>query len=128
MKIKIKFQDKEIEAELNETGTAKKIYENLPIKSKINLWGEEIYFEIPVSMDLEEPAKQDMDIGDLAYWPEGQAFCIFFGKTPVSINGKPKAISFVTLIGKAEKIGIFKKVKDREKIIVDKLEEKQENE
>jgi len=72
-------------------------------------------------MQLEENAKQEMEIGDLAYWPLGNAFCIFFGKTPASINSEPRAISKVTFLGKVDNIKIFKSARDGEDIVIEKI-------
>ena len=68
-------------AELNDTRTATLIGEKLPIEAKANLWGDEIYFSIPVEDKLDN-GKEVVNLGDLGYWPEGNAFCIFFGPTP----------------------------------------------
>jgi hypothetical protein len=73
----------ETEAELNDTRTAQAIWKALPIKDRANLWGDEIYFWIPVKLKL-EAGQELVSIGDLGYWPKGNAFCIFFGRTPVS--------------------------------------------
>jgi len=97
-KINIFINNQKFEAGLNETETAKKIYEALPIEAEGNFWGNEIYFEIPVKMENEKPT-EDLKIGDLGYWPNGNSFCIFYGKTPASINDKPKPASPVTIIG-----------------------------
>jgi len=120
MKIKIKSGDVEVEAELNETETAKKIFEALPIEGSIQTWGEEIYFSIPVKVE-EEKGQEEVEVGELGYWPPGSAFCIFFGKTPVSTSDKPRAASNVNVFGKI--LGdstVFKSVKDGEKISVEK--------
>jgi hypothetical protein len=69
---------------LNETEAAAKIAEALPIESSANTWGEEIYFEIPVSAKLAPDATAEVSVGDIGYWPPGRALCIFFGKTPAS--------------------------------------------
>ena len=122
MRIKIKTSSEEVIADLNNTKTSKEIFRLLPIEGEANLWGDEIYFEIPVEMNLEEPAKQEMEVGDLAYWPSGNAFCIFFGKTPASISGKPRAVSKVTFLGRVEDVEFFRNVVDGEKIILDKFE------
>lgn len=98
-KIKIIFEKFQIEAELNSTKTAEAIHEALPIEAIVNTWGEEIYFEIPVG-PIEEPDVEEVEVGDLGYWPPGNAFCIFFGKTPVSTSDKPRAASKVTVVGK----------------------------
>ncbi len=98
-KIRISIGGISFEAGLNDTQTSKKILEVLPIRSKASLWGDEIYFSIPVKHDLEGP-KEELEIGDIAFWPQGSAFCIFFGRTPASLNERPRPISPVTPIGK----------------------------
>lgn len=124
MKIKIITDHGEALAEINETETSKRIFESLPIVGGANVWGEEIYFSLPLGMGLEKTfAKQEMEVGDLAYWPAGDAFCIFFGRTPASINEKPRAISEVTFLGRVfdpEAIDLFKKVEDSEEIVLEK--------
>ena len=108
----------ETEAELNNTRTAQEIWEALPIKSRVNLWGDEIYFSIPLSLQL-EAGQEVVSIGDLGYWPDGNAFCIFFGPTPVSQRDEIRPASPVTVFGKV--IGdatIFKKVATGTKITV----------
>ncbi|MBI2124188.1 hypothetical protein HYT92_00160 [Candidatus Pacearchaeota archaeon] len=124
MKIKIAFGKKEIEAQLNDSETAKRIYEALPIEASANVWGEEIYFEIPASVEEEKAySRQGMHVGELAYWPQGHAFCIFFGRTPASINSEPRAVSNVNVIGMlSNKIEakLFKAVKDGDKIKIEK--------
>lgn len=86
---------------LNESSTSKAIHDILPIQTSINLWGEEIYFPIDLFMD-NESAQDTVEIGSLAYWPPGNAFCIFFGETPASINGDIRPASAVTVIGKLQ--------------------------
>lgn len=115
-KIIIKTKSIEIYAELNDTKTAETIYEKLPIESKVKTWGEEIYFEIPVEMGLEDGVKV-VNIGDIGYWPDGNSFCIFFGKTPISTEKEIKPASEVTIIGKITgDIELLKKVKSGENI------------
>jgi hypothetical protein len=99
-KITIKFNNLSFKAELNDSPTSKAIWEQLPIESQVSTWGEEIYFEIPVDMPQETDAQQIVSVGDLGYWPVGQAFCIFFGPTPVSTDERPRAYSPVNLLGK----------------------------
>ena len=79
MKIKINIGKLSMDAELNDTPTAKKVADALPIKSSFNTWGDEIYFSIPVKADLEPSAKAVVELGDIGYWPQGSAFCIFLG-------------------------------------------------
>ena len=100
MKIKIIIGDLAMEAELNDSKTAKRVARVLPIKSSFNTWGEEIYFTIPVEAELDETAREVVEMGDLGYWPTGKAFCIFFGQTPMSTPGKIIPASAVNIIGK----------------------------
>jgi hypothetical protein len=86
-------------AELLETPTAAAIRGALPLEGKANVWGEEIYFDIPVHVELEEDAREVVEVGDLAFWPVGDAFCIFFGPTPVSEGDEPRAYSPVNVFG-----------------------------
>ena len=89
-----------LEAVLNESHTADIISQSIPFEGKANVWGDEIYFEIPCDIGLEKGAKEYVNEGDLAYWPTGRAFCIFFGKTPVSTDERPKAYSAVNVFGR----------------------------
>lgn len=101
MKKKIKIISKNFEflVELNDSKTSQEIIKKLPIVSRSNIWGNEIYFQIPVYSELENGI-EILDTGSVAYWPPGNAFCIFFGKTPASTGDKPQAASPVTVIGK----------------------------
>jgi hypothetical protein len=90
----------EVAAELNNSPTAEAIWRELPITGSANTWGEEIYFRIPVSCDLESSARDVLELGELGYWPPGRAFCIFFGKTPISAPGEIRAASAVTVVGR----------------------------
>ena len=98
--ITIKFNNFTFKAELNDSPTSKAIWDQLPIESRVSTWGEEIYFEIPIDMPGESDAQEILAVGDLGYWPVGQAFCIFFGPTPVSTDERPRAYSPVNLLGK----------------------------
>ena len=117
-KIKIIAGKLELEAWLNETKTATKVFEALPIISTVNTWGDEIYFTIPVDAKPED-AKELVNLGDIAYWPPGKAMCIFFGKTPISRGDEIRPASPVNIIGKVEgDYKLFKKVKDGEEITI----------
>jgi len=118
--IKIIVGELEIKARLNETNTATKILEILPISSRVNLWGEEIYFPIPLDTGLENE-KEIVALGDIAYWPQGKAMCIFFGKTPASKGEEPRPVSPVTIIGKIEgEPKLLGKVKQGENITLER--------
>ena len=100
MKIRIKIGSLSVDAELNDTHTARKVAEVLPINASFNTWGDEIYFTIAVAAPLEESAREVVELGDLGYWPQGSAFCIFFGLTPISSPGKIVPASAVNIIGR----------------------------
>ena len=99
-RIMIRAGEVEAEAELNESSTARAIWQALPLKGVANTWGEEIYFRIPVSQGLEADAKELVQLGDLGYWPQGEAFCIFYGATPISAPGEIRPASAVNIIGR----------------------------
>ena len=99
-RITISAGDVTMEAELNEGSTALKVWDALPIEARANMWGDEIYFEIPVSAVEEPDARADVAVGELGYWPVGSAFCIFFGPTPVSSGVEPRAYSPVNILGR----------------------------
>ncbi len=70
------------QAELDERnpGIAAAFWKALPIEAKASLWGEEVYFDIPLQLEDENPSPSASS-GDICYWSPGPAFCIFFGKT-----------------------------------------------
>jgi len=106
------------EAELIENKTANAIWEALPINSTVNTWGSEVYFAIPVSV-ASENGQEVVTVGDIAYWPPGKAFCIFFGPTPSSRGNEIRAASAVNVFGKlAGDPKVFSAVRDGQKISV----------
>ena len=107
-------------AELNTTSTADTVWQALPLSSNVSVWGDEIYFAIPVKIELES-GQEVVNYGDLGYWPPGSAFCIFFGSTPASREGEIRAASPVNIFGKL--IGdpkMFRGIKQGEKIVVER--------
>lgn len=73
----------------------------LPFENRPQQWGKELYFEIPVDIGPEQP-DEIVSVGTLAYWPEGNAFCMFYGQTPASTGGRPRAAGPVNVIGRFE--------------------------
>jgi len=123
-KIRIVIGEPKAEAELNESKTAQLIWDALPIEARANLWGEEIYFGIPVRTGLEEGAREVVSAGELGYWPTGHAFCIFFGPTPASRGNEIRAASAVNIIGKVlTDPKAFRKAKDGAKIVLEKAQD-----
>jgi hypothetical protein len=100
MDIRIRVGQLTMEARLHDTPTAQKIARALPIHASFNTWGDEIYFVIPVTSELDENASEVVELGDLGFWPPGKAFCIFFGQTPMSRPGEIRPASAVNIVGK----------------------------
>ncbi len=120
MKITIRFASYQVEAELYDTPTGKAIYDALPLHENVSLWGDEIYFEIPVETRLEADARSAVSAGDLAYWPNMPAFCIFYGPTPASSGKTPVAASAVNVFGRLTTFEpeMLRKVPDNAKVTV----------
>ncbi|MBS3736770.1 MAG: cyclophilin-like fold protein [Candidatus Bipolaricaulota bacterium] len=97
--ITITVNDSSFQGVLNNTEIAKAIGDTLPIESDPSFWGNEIYFDIPVNIEENENPELELEIGDLAYWPDGNAFCIFYGPTPSSNDSEPRPASPVTVVG-----------------------------
>ena len=89
-----------VEAQLYDTPTVQSIVDKLPITAQAQRWGDEIYFSIPVTAQLESNSRDVLEVGELGYWPTGNAFCIFFGPTPASQGDEIRAASAVNIIGK----------------------------
>ena len=120
MKIRITIGDLSMEAELNHTPTAKKVAGVLPLRTSFDTWGDEIYFGIPVDADLDDSAREEVQLGDLGFWPQGKAFCIFFGETPASTPGKIIPASAVNIIGRVMGDGRrFKGVMNQSKVLLE---------
>lgn len=103
--------------------TAEAVWRALPIRCNANRWGDEIYFSVPVELK-EEKARAEVDVGSVAYWPPGKALCIFFGPTPVSKHGEPRAYSPVNVFAKV--VGdpaVFKKVRDGDQVMLERFGE-----
>ena len=98
-KIRITVGKITADAVLNETRTAAAIWDALPLSIPGSTWGDEIYFGIPVKAKPEHPSEV-VEKGDLAYWPPGSAFCIFYGPTPASRGDEIRAASPVTVFGR----------------------------
>jgi uncharacterized protein len=98
-------------AQLNASRSASTVWDALPIEAKAQTWGDEIYFGTGITMAPESP-RATVDMGDLGYWPPGQAFCIFFGATPASEGDEIRPASPVNVLGRVDgDATVFKKVR-----------------
>ena len=99
--IVIMANDLKLAGVLHDSPTARALVEALPITGAAQLWGDEIYFQVPnVVAELDDTATPVVQVGDLGYWPSGRAFCIFFGLTPASVPGEIRPASAVNLVGR----------------------------
>ncbi|MFC1485943.1 cyclophilin-like fold protein [Candidatus Latescibacterota bacterium] len=99
-----------VPAELDDTPSGKAVFDRLPIESDFATWGDEIYFTIPVSLSSPDMVEA-VSLGDLAYWPPGKAFCIFYGMTPTSTGNVIRPASAVIPLGKVTgDPAVFKKL------------------
>jgi len=98
-RIRIQFGDASLDAEIDESRTAQAIWDALPLTGRGNRWGQEIYFSIPVELEGEN-LHEVVEPGTLAYWPEGPAFCIFWGPTPASRAKECRPYSPVNVFGR----------------------------
>lgn len=117
--------DREISIELDDSRspkTVQAILEKLPVEINITKWGDELYTERTQISANEEDAKREVDYLDVAYWPEGNALCLFYGPTPISKDGKILAYSPVNIVGRInprgnEKDDLLQEIKDNTKVI-----------
>jgi uncharacterized protein len=87
-------------AELDDSRTARAIWDALPLEARANRWGDELYFAIPAELEAED-GREVVEVGDLGYWPPGSALCIFWGPTPASRRpGEIRPASPVNVFGR----------------------------
>ena len=109
----------EVVGVIEDEKVAEELSKNSPFESIANRWGDEIYFELPFDLGL-RGERVVMRVGEMAYWPEGNSLCIFFGPTPVSRRGEPRAISRVKPLGEiVEGLDELKGVKQGERVRVE---------
>ena len=120
--IKILAGEVESRAVLNSSSMAEALWKSLPQVSSASRWGDEIYFTISVE-PAEGEKKEVVEKGDIAFWPPGKAFCIFFGPTPISRGEEIRPASAVIMLGKIEgSLEEFKKVRDGDEIRLEKVQ------
>lgn len=84
----------------DDTPSVAKLLEALPFESRANTWGEEVYFEAPLALDLEPDARQVVEPGTVCFWTEGSSIALPWGRTPISgADGKPKLAARCNLLG-----------------------------
>ncbi len=110
----------EVVARIDDSPTADMVWDALPIRASASTWGDEIYFRTPVRAD-EEDAVETVDMGAVAYWPPGQAICLFFGPTPMSVGDEIRPASPVNVFGSIEgDPTALKSVSSGEQVVVER--------
>jgi len=118
-RIRFDFGALTLEAELLDTPTAKAIAAALPISSSVLTWGEEVYFDVPVDVAREPDARAVITPGEIAFWPQGAAIAIGFGRTPISKGNETRLASPCNVFAKAlGNVKSLSKVKTGEKVEV----------
>ncbi|MGC8825640.1 MAG: cyclophilin-like fold protein [Anaerolineae bacterium] len=114
-----------VTAELNDSPTADAIWNVLPLEARGSTWGDEIYFPIPVHLPPAKDAKEVVELGDLGYWPPGNAFCIFYGPTPASVGDEIRPASPVSVFGHiVDDPTVFRKLRGSVSVRVERIEER----
>jgi len=110
-RVDIQIGDINVHSQWNDTKTARKILDALPIQATGNYWGGEIYFPIPVKTAGEPDAQEVVEPGTVAYWPQGACLCIFWGPTPASEASECRAASAVSIVGRVLNPEVLPKLK-----------------
>ena len=101
-RIKISAGGVVVSAELDDTDAANRLWEALPVQASANTWGDEIYFSVGIDAELDDTAQETVELGALGYWPPGDALCLFFGPTPMSVGDEIRPASAVNILGRIE--------------------------
>ena len=101
-RIKISAGNVVVSAELDDTDAANRLWEALPLQASANTWGDEIYFAVGSDAELDDTAQETVELGALGYWPPGDALCLFFGPTPMSVGDEIRPASAVNILGMIE--------------------------
>ena len=108
---------------LNELETATQLWESLPITGRVQIWGDEIYFSIPLNVEEELGSQETVQAGTVAYWPPGSGLCLFWGPTPISAPGEIRPASAVNVVGILDNDpNLLAEVPSQAEIIIEKIE------
>ncbi|MEC9293798.1 MAG: cyclophilin-like fold protein [Chloroflexota bacterium] len=121
--IQISTDNLTVTATLNELETANHLWDSLPITGRVQIWGDEIYFSIPLNVEEELGSQETVQAGTVAYWPPGSALCLFWGPTPISAPGEIRPASAVNVVGILDNDPtLLAQVTSEAEIIIEKIE------
>jgi len=120
MKLRLKTSAVEITLDLRDTPTARAVFDAAPFEGRAQTWGDEVYFETPVSAKLEPDARQVVDPGTVCFWTQGDALALPFGRTPISTDERPKLANPCNVLGSLADFSSLKKIKAGDKVRVEK--------
>ena len=120
MKLRLSTPAVSILMELRDTPTSRAVFDAAPFEARAQTWGEEVYFETPVSAKLEADAKQVVDPGTVCFWTQGDALALPFGRTPISTDGRPKLANPCNVLGSMQDFALLKKIKAGDKVKVER--------
>ncbi|MBA31985.1 MAG: hypothetical protein CL748_05715 [Chloroflexi bacterium] len=124
-KINISTEHFTTTATLNNSIWAEHLYNTLPLEGSCKFWGDELFFSTKISMEEDNNSSEIVSIGDIAFWPPGSAFCIFWGPTPMSRENEIRPASKVNLLGSIDsQLLKFKDINIGSIISISKLEDK----
>jgi len=120
MKLVIKSGSLRLAVDLKDTPTSRALFDAAPFEARAQTWGEEVYFETPVSAKLEADAKQVVEPGTVCFWTQGDALALPFGRTPISTDDKPKLANPCNVLGFLADFVSLRKIKPGDKLRVEK--------
>jgi hypothetical protein len=120
MKLILQSGTLSLTVDLRDTPTSRAVFEAAPFEARAQTWGEEVYFETPVSAKLEPDARQVVDPGTVCFWTQGDALALPFGRTPISTDARPKLANPCNVLGTMKDFALLRKVKAGDKVRVEK--------
>jgi len=99
-RIRVAWGGGDVIADLRDTPTAQALLAALPCQARVSTWGEEVYFELPVTAALEPDAEQVVDPGTVCFWVEGKSLALPFGRTPASKGAESRLVTRCNIVGR----------------------------